>query len=108
MSVTPTGASPGLDGGANGEIVQKDNVIGADSTLESTKLEPLKPETGASTGSSTATTDKQVSEVLDGLADSQPVKTAGDLINQAAGAYFQGRSIQAGQYSFCGVLMWFP
>jgi hypothetical protein len=95
MSVTPTGASPGLDGGANGEIVQKDNVIGADSTLESTKLEPLKPETGVATGSSTTTTDKQVSEVLDGLADSQPVKTAGDLINQAAGECIHSRSIQA-------------
>lgn len=92
MSVTPTGASPGLDGGSAGEIQEKDNVIGSDSTLESAKLEPLKPEVVApSTGS--ATTDKQVSQVLDGLAESQPVKTAGDLMNQASGEFLVARCL---------------
>ena len=83
MSVTPTGASPGLDGGSAGQVEEKDNVIGSDSTLESTKLEPLEPE--AKTGAEGMTNDKQVTAALDGLADSQPVKTAGDLMNQAAG-----------------------
>jgi hypothetical protein len=96
MSVTPTGASPGLGGGANGEIEQKDNVIGADSTLESTKLEPLKPQ--AQAGDVTA--DKQVSQVLDGLADSQPAKTAGDLINQAASESRRGHP-EAGLETVC-------
>jgi hypothetical protein len=86
VSNTPTGASPGLDAGDNGVIPVRDNVIGSDATIESAKLEPLKPEpTSTSATTSTEDASKGVASVLDGLAASQPAKTAGDLIGQATG-----------------------
>jgi len=80
VSNTPTGASPGLDAGDNGVVPVRDNVIGSDATIESAKLEPLKPE-----ATTTEDASKGVASVLDGLAASQPAKTAGDLVNQATG-----------------------
>lgn len=80
VSNTPTGASPGLDAGDNGVVPVGDNVIGSDATIESAKLEPLKPE-----ATTTEDASKGVASVLDGLAASQPAKTAGDLVNQATG-----------------------
>lgn len=101
MSPTPTGASAGLDGGVQGqEIKLKESVIGKDSTIESSKLAPLNPEpsvsgtpTSQATGSSssqakassdlTGQAEDKLTSVLDSLADSQPGKTAQDLVSDA-------------------------
>ena len=97
VSNTPTGASPGLDAGDNGVVPVRDNVIGSDATIESAKLEPLKPE-AISTSATTSAEDasKGVASVLDGLAASQPAKTAGDLIGQATGELRRAYFILAG------------
>lgn len=55
------------------------DVIGKESTIQSTKLEPLEKDAVP------AEPKPEPASVLDSLADSQPAKTAGDLYNSAAG-----------------------
>jgi hypothetical protein len=90
MSSVPTGASAGLDAGANGQIEIKDSVIGPDSTIAAVQLEPLEKTATETTGtaSSTSTTKSQgIAGVLDSLADSQPGKSATDMLNQASSEF---------------------